>query len=178
MSPDSLTPIQQKVLAFIAAGYSATAAALQAGVHRNTVANWLKSDAFREALEQSRYEKQLLYWDQAQAVIAEGLNNLRTLMYGENVQPAVRLNATKALLQHVTMYLPVEPGLILPEPAEVLVPMHKNAQPEPAPAAVPIRKPPTPGRNDLCPCGSGLKYKRCCSGKTGLPPAVPPADTA
>ena len=22
------------------------------------------------------------------------------------------------------------------------------------------------GRNDLCPCGSGKKYKRCCSGKT------------
>jgi hypothetical protein len=22
------------------------------------------------------------------------------------------------------------------------------------------------GRNDLCPCGSGLKYKRCCALKT------------
>jgi len=22
-----------------------------------------------------------------------------------------------------------------------------------------------PGRNELCPCGSGLKYKKCCSGK-------------
>ncbi|HXH25755.1 MAG TPA: SEC-C metal-binding domain-containing protein [Vicinamibacterales bacterium] len=22
------------------------------------------------------------------------------------------------------------------------------------------------GRNDLCPCGSGRKYKRCCQGKT------------
>lgn len=25
----------------------------------------------------------------------------------------------------------------------------------------PVRKPPAPGRNDPCPCGSGLKYKRC-----------------
>lgn len=24
-----------------------------------------------------------------------------------------------------------------------------------------------PGRNDLCPCGSGKKYKRCCLGKEG-----------
>ena len=24
------------------------------------------------------------------------------------------------------------------------------------------------GRNDPCPCGSGKKYKKCCSGKTGL----------
>jgi len=26
----------------------------------------------------------------------------------------------------------------------------------------PIRKPPEPGRNDPCPCGSGKKYKKCC----------------
>jgi preprotein translocase subunit SecA len=25
-----------------------------------------------------------------------------------------------------------------------------------------IRKEKTPGRNDPCPCGSGLKYKKCC----------------
>ncbi len=25
-----------------------------------------------------------------------------------------------------------------------------------------IRKPPEPGRNDPCPCGSGKKYKKCC----------------
>jgi uncharacterized protein len=23
--------------------------------------------------------------------------------------------------------------------------------------------PPTPGRNDPCPCGSGKKYKKCCA---------------
>jgi uncharacterized protein len=27
------------------------------------------------------------------------------------------------------------------------------------------RKSPKPGRNDPCPCGSGLKYKKCCLGK-------------
>ena len=28
-----------------------------------------------------------------------------------------------------------------------------------------LRRPtPAPGRNDLCPCGSGRKYKRCCGG--------------
>lgn len=26
----------------------------------------------------------------------------------------------------------------------------------------PIRKAPTVGRNELCPCGSGKKYKNCC----------------
>jgi len=33
-----------------------------------------------------------------------------------------------------------------------------NAPPKPAP----YRKPPTPGPNQKCLCGSGLKYKRCC----------------
>ncbi|MCK4557625.1 MAG: SEC-C domain-containing protein, partial [Candidatus Aminicenantes bacterium] len=27
------------------------------------------------------------------------------------------------------------------------------------------RTSPKPGRNDPCPCGSGLKYKKCCLGK-------------
>jgi hypothetical protein len=29
----------------------------------------------------------------------------------------------------------------------------------------PIRVTPEPGRNTLCPCGSNLKYKRCCANK-------------
>jgi len=31
--------------------------------------------------------------------------------------------------------------------------------------AEPIRSAPKVGRNDLCPCGSGKKYKKCCLGK-------------
>lgn len=26
----------------------------------------------------------------------------------------------------------------------------------------PVQKEAAPGRNDLCPCGSGKKYKKCC----------------
>lgn len=28
-----------------------------------------------------------------------------------------------------------------------------------------VRNPFTPGRNSPCPCGSGLKYKKCCLGR-------------
>ena len=28
-------------------------------------------------------------------------------------------------------------------------------------ASEPVRRPPAPGRNDPCPCGSGMKYQRC-----------------
>jgi hypothetical protein len=34
-----------------------------------------------------------------------------------------------------------------------------------SPKKEPVRAAPTPGRNDPCPCGSGKKWKRCCSGK-------------
>ena len=30
-------------------------------------------------------------------------------------------------------------------------------------SANPISKNKTPNRNDVCPCGSGKKYKQCCS---------------
>jgi uncharacterized protein len=33
-----------------------------------------------------------------------------------------------------------------------------------APASQPGRSTPKVGRNDLCPCGSGKKYKKCCGG--------------
>jgi len=39
------------------------------------------------------------------------------------------------------------------------------------PVAKPVRAVPKPGRNDPCPCGSGLKYKKCCLGKGGEPPS-------
>jgi uncharacterized protein YecA (UPF0149 family) len=32
-------------------------------------------------------------------------------------------------------------------------------------ARLPIRAAPQPARNAACPCGSGIKYKRCCIGK-------------
>ena len=31
----------------------------------------------------------------------------------------------------------------------------------------PVGKPRQPGRNEPCPCGSGLKFKRCCAGGSG-----------
>ena len=36
---------------------------------------------------------------------------------------------------------------------------------QPKEAQEPIRKEATVGRNDLCPCGSGKKYKKCCGSK-------------
>jgi uncharacterized protein len=39
---------------------------------------------------------------------------------------------------------------------------------EPAPAPAPRTAPGKTGRNDPCPCGSGLKFKKCCAAKQGV----------
>ncbi|HEB53295.1 MAG TPA: hypothetical protein ENI87_08585, partial [bacterium] len=58
-----------------------------------------------------------------------------------------------------------------PTPQQRLAPAQPPRAPQPpAPAAKPKPKPmgrppgmPKPGRNDPCPCGSGIKYKKCCA---------------
>jgi hypothetical protein len=40
----------------------------------------------------------------------------------------------------------------------------------------PARPAPTPARNEPCPCGSGLKYKKCCMATAKTPPAGSPDD--
>ena len=47
-------------------------------------------------------------------------------------------------------------------PAVPRAPLAKGAQPAPPPKAEPVKTGPKVGRNDPCPCGSGLKYKKCC----------------
>jgi hypothetical protein len=60
-----LTPAQQRVLALLSAGSTATAAARFVSVHRNTVGNWLRPPAFREALMQTRLDQDLAWREQA-----------------------------------------------------------------------------------------------------------------
>ena len=179
--PD-LTTVQLQVLASISAGSTATAAAQQAGVHRNTVANWLRSNEFRSALHRARAEKSLLYQDQAEALAAEAIGGLRSMMQDTNLPAMVRLRATTALLEYAVFSLP-QPGAVVPllaDPSPINETVHNDAQqtdaPAPAsgpesPAAVPVQRffSPKIGRNVLCPCGSGIKFKRCCLGKTASP---------
>lgn len=51
LTPSPLTSSQARVLALISAGWTVTHAAQSAGVHRNTIYNWMQSSQpFREAL--------------------------------------------------------------------------------------------------------------------------------
>jgi hypothetical protein len=185
-----LSPLQEQVLALIAAGSTAIDAAHDAGVHRNTVSNWLRKEDFQAGLQEARARKELFFRDQAEALAAKAIAGLVKLSDDPQASPTVRLRACIVLLEKAIMFMPDRSAVVCPESPEATDPapapdpenvhsMHNPAQagaPEgpQQPSATP--RPPVQsthssskiGRNDLCPCGSGLKFKRCCIGRTPL----------
>jgi hypothetical protein len=172
MSPDSpQNAAQQKVLALIAAGSTARAAAEAAGVHRNTVANWLCSSEFREAMAEAQYEKALAVRDHADSLAAEAYNVIRAMLTDPAVPAAIRLKAALGLIDRSSGHLPP----LTDEPlAEIPENVHKNAQ---LPETDGLQSKPEfpPGRNQACPCGSGMKFKRCCLRKAAPEPSAAPS---
>jgi hypothetical protein len=176
-----LSPIQEQVLALVAAGSTAIDAAHDAGVHRNTVSNWLRKEEFQAGLHEARARKELFFRDQAEALAAKAIAGLVKLSDDPLASPSVRLRACIVLLEKAIMFMPDRSAVVRPESPEATDPapapdpenvhsMHNPAQapesvtpPAPAPAR---QSSPKIGRNDLCPCGSGLKFKRCCIGRT------------
>ena len=208
----SLTTQQEQVLALLSAGATIADAAQSAGIHRNTIHNWLRSaPEFQQALDQARQAKALYWQEQAEQLAPEALATIRTLMTDPKTPPATRLRAAQIILNLVTN-----------PPAKPLKSVHKLAQsipetnrfqevpedgqdasrggegasacglgPEPQSEKVhnsalasavarrerqlPYRRPnPKIGRNELCPCGSGKKFKRCCVEKIGFVPVKAP----
>jgi transposase-like protein len=61
-----LTPQQIQVANALSSGATLTDAAAQAGIHRNTIANWRRESAvFREALAHAHQDRAALYRDRA-----------------------------------------------------------------------------------------------------------------
>ncbi|MCW5982393.1 MAG: SEC-C domain-containing protein [Bryobacteraceae bacterium] len=197
-SLDGLTPVQAQVAAALAEGKTVSAAARDAGLHRTTVHHWLRTlPEFTRSVEQARadYKNQLA--DELTELASAALATLRGLLEDSQTPPAVRLKTALAILHRPRF---PDRDWNLPAPVEsparqryademaLLAADYKmmrmsdaldkaGATPTAAatvPAAsaphAPTPPAPTP-RNAPCPCGSGLKYKRCC-GRTA-PPASP-----
>jgi hypothetical protein len=181
-----LSPVQEQVLTLIAAGSTAIDAAKLAGVHRNTVGNWLRKEEFQESLHQARARKELFFRDQAETMAAKAIAGLFKLTDDSTASPNVRLKACAILLEKAIMFMPDSSAIMLPDqaepaadpPAPVATPepeivhsMHNRAQapaPDPRPAAKSTQSSPQNPDVDLCPCGSGLRFDRCCIGRTPL----------
>jgi DNA-binding transcriptional MerR regulator len=186
-----LTAAQQNVLNHLAAGKSISEAAELCGVHRNTIANWRRqTPAFTTLLNEAVRERALFFQEEAQSLIPKAIEVLRNILHNGEAGPSVLLRAALAVLkmapQPEAAPEPQSEPQAEPEPEqpletrlqeslaakirevqaqqlEIQENMHKFAQP---PARQPIRRTAEPGRNSQCPCGSGVKYKRCCANKT------------
>jgi len=189
-----LSPVQEQVLTLIAGGATAMNAAKQAGVHRNTVGHWLRKPDFKQSLDEARARKEIFFRDQAETLAAIAIAGLIKLSDDPQASPNVRLKACTILFEKAIMFMPDSAAIVIPgssdtagaapgeppadqpEPVapaepENVQPMHNCAQdpaPEPRPVAKSAQSSPKTADVDLCPCGSGLPFDRCCIGRTPL----------
>jgi hypothetical protein len=190
ISNANLSPAQAQVVTALAQGRSVTAAALEAGIHRSTIHHWLRHEpAFMTAVQQARSEYAATLSDGMRDLAARALETLHNLLDDPETPPAIRLKAALAVLQRP--HFPKE-GWHLPERVEsprqqevldglaqmevdvramrMADQMESKAPQKETENAAPV------ARNAPCPCGSGMKYKRCCGSASpgkSTPPGVP-----
>ena len=161
---DTLTPIQIQVLQSLVEGLSITAAAKEASIHRTTVHLWTRTlPDFARAyltLRQNRADRLV---DELGDLADTAINTFRHILNDESASALVRLKAAMEIVKLVEAQRPTTLFLALADPkfekldtdlriAEIMNPPKTAPAPKPAPV----------GRNAPCPCGSPLKYKRCC----------------
>jgi len=159
---NTLTAAQQQVLQTLVAGNSITAAAQEAGVHRTTVHLWTRQHPdFARALLAARQQKADRLLDELTDLADLAINTFRHLLSDENTSPATRLKAAMEIVKLVEAQRPTHREVTVEEvkfdKIDADLSLSQVAQ-TPQPARVP-----NVGRNAPCPCGSKLKFKRCCA---------------
>jgi transposase-like protein len=197
MTDSILSPQQLAVICALSNGASVTDAAAEAGVHRNTIANWRRNLlSFQNSLANAQYDRALFFREKMEELAGRAVETIQQILTDPKAPASVRLRAALAVMQVAST--PPEPKKrteleikkVVVEQTQLEV--HNDAQPEPASnppnvhnsAQSPYRRetpgaPSGPGRNEPCPCGMpsgpGQKYKGCCFGK---PHEHPPAAAA
>jgi transposase-like protein len=148
---NDIKPLQNKILSYLAGGNSVADAAERAGIHRNTINNWRRSDpAFADMMEDAFAERTLLFRDQAETLVPKALDVLKALLEDQFTTQSIRLRAALAILKMA------ESGAVPAKTAQRTAPkmkiMHNSAQ------STPHR----PAETGLCRCGSGLNAQSCC----------------
>jgi hypothetical protein len=150
-----------------------------------TIAYWRRTSLpFRTALSHAQYDKAMFVREEAETHVAEAFEVVHAILNKPDASDSVRLNAAKYIIDKASTPPPPKPELLYKvqtEPHPFFVPaetapepekpeiVHSNAQSRPTPF---VRSTPKVGRNEPCPCGSQLKFKRCCLGKATLTQAA------
>lgn len=197
-----LSTIQTQVLSGLLSGQSVAAVAREHGIHRSTIYNWRKDHPhFTFALDQARSRLQDALYDETQDLVAQSLEVFAGLLHSQDdrmkfrvAQAILRLAnparptpelRTNVGLEHLMDRDPSGAASIPHRTPTVREGSKTTSAPATTPAtsevskSVEFRRLPTPGRNQPCPCKSGLKYKKCCGNPSlSASPRVPPASSA
>jgi hypothetical protein len=159
-----LTPIQLKIIDLVARSLSLLEAVDQAGTNWSDVTLWRNTiPAFREGLEQGMQERVIVNQERIQGLVFEAIVVLGKVLKDDKASPSLRLRAAQTVFKMTAAAKKPKPEPERAEEAEIL---HNSAQSL-------IRLAADPGRNSLCPCGSGSKFKRCCANP--VPQTIPSA---
>jgi hypothetical protein len=178
----NLTDVQSRVLQALAKGATMTAAAAASNLHRSTLYLWIKTQpAFNIGVRDARTECYRDLCERRQEMHDLAWSTLRSLLADPDTPASVRLRAALAVLNN---------GFKSPELDEACSSVESVESPAVSKITAVPKKPvetvesvenvesakrthQTP-RNAPCPCGSGVKFKRCCG--RGAPPLLPPSD--
>ncbi|MFN7934962.1 MAG: SEC-C metal-binding domain-containing protein [Bryobacteraceae bacterium] len=187
----SLTTQQLQVIQALSSGLSVTAAADAAGLHRTTVHHWSRNiPEFRDTLAASKQAHIDIYRDGMNALAAPAITILRNIIEDETASPALRVRTALAIIKFVTTpektvapketatdqlldaayltgYRQAQQNAAAPED-EIHHNSSLSSQQHPIVEKIQNEPAPQTPRNALCPCGSKLKFKRCC-GKDAPP---------
>jgi transposase-like protein len=186
MNDIGLSAQQLAVICALSSGATTTAAAEQAGVHRNTILNWRRNlIPFQQGLADAQYDRAIYFRERMEAEFDLAIQCLHQILADPNTPASVRLKAALAVIQTAATPAPPKQQTVLefkkvhlaeppaesaPNPAQSGI--HVKPRPFAAPNEIPSPAhniaqsprtvPPKIGRNEPCPCGSGKKHKRCC----------------
>jgi transposase-like protein len=176
----SLTPQQLDVIQALSTGLSVTAAADAVGVHRTTVHHWCRTiPDFRYTLEASKQAYIDRVRDEMNTLVDPSLALLKNVLNDESAPMSLRIRTAMAILKFVstpqksTQAKGVDAEMDMLDAAYTAGYNSARRQPDPAPEDAihhnsSLSSSSQTPRNALCPCGSKLKYKRCC-GKNAPP---------
>lgn len=161
---DTLTPKQSDVLQALAEGLSVTAAAARAGVHRSSVHLWTRDHpTFSRALLAARQERAEQLTDSLANLHQLACDTFRQILSDDQAPASVRLKAAMEIVKLVQNQRPAELAQLKAQLRDDRV-FGEPALAQTANQIPPVTTAPekVPVRNAPCPCGSRLKYKRCC----------------
>ena len=147
---DSVLSKQQiEVISALSNGVNMTAAAEQAGVHRNTIAYWRRnSPPFQHALSHAQYDRAMLHREKTEDLVDLAFKTIQEILADPKASPSVRLKAALAIIQAAStppepkrqVTLDIEKVQVIKHDEPTILTerhgqfVHKNAQSTPPPA--------------------------------------------